>query len=138
MLLLDSSLHVLLAEQHRQLLFLERRWSTPLASNLRFSAAVQEATKTAHALSGADTSVVFNWMPPAFAPTVITDKDESTDNDFQPSADIPANVYSLDSENLIAEDDLEGGDDVDDEESIEEASATILWTLPVSSSLLII
>lgn len=77
-------------------------------------------------------------MPPAFAPTVITDKDESTDNDFQPSADIPANVYSLDSENLIAEDDLEGGDDVDDEESIEEASATILWTLPVSSSLLII
>lgn len=78
-------------------------------------------------------------MPPAFAPIVITDPDsESTGDGFQPGTDIPANIYSLDSENLIAEDDLDGGDDVDDEERIEEASATILWTLPVSSSLFII
>ncbi|KAF7967404.1 hypothetical protein HWV62_34409 [Athelia sp. TMB] len=132
-----SPLHVLLAEHRRQLLFLQKRWSTPLASNVRFESAVREATRTAQVLSGEDPELVLDWIVPPFVPTVVTVEDD-IDDDLghgeadAPAAESPASTLVLDSDNLIAEDELEGGDDtlLDDEHTIEIASAIISWTLP--------
>lgn len=125
-------MHPLLAEQRRQLLFLEHRWSTPLASGAQFQTAVKEATKTAKIILGEDPTIVLDWMPPMFAPTtVILEGHEDDTVDMLPVLDCLVSESQMrDSDTFIAEDELDGGDDID--ESVT-ASATILWTIPVSA-----
>ncbi|KZP33320.1 hypothetical protein FIBSPDRAFT_882069 [Athelia psychrophila] len=125
-------LHPLLFEQHRQLLFLEKRWSTPLASSARFQSAVQEAEKTAKAVIGEDPFIELNWMPTVLPPTTIT-VEEGTDGaiDMLPVPDFSVSESQiLDSDNLITEDELEGSDDRSDESLVENVSAVVSSTLP--------
>lgn len=56
----DCSLHVLLAEHRHQLLFLQKRWLTPLASDVRFHTTVQEATRTTQLILGEDPALVLD------------------------------------------------------------------------------
>ncbi|KZP28678.1 hypothetical protein FIBSPDRAFT_994208 [Athelia psychrophila] len=118
-----SSLHVLLAEQRRQLLFLLKRWSTPLASDIRFQTAAREATRTAQRLAGMEPEVVLDWMAPMLAPNVVMLEEDISDQVSEPEP----SAYPLDSDNLIVEDDLEDVDDAnsDDEVIIELASSTL-------------
>ncbi|KAF7971664.1 hypothetical protein HWV62_20634 [Athelia sp. TMB] len=128
----NSSLCTLLAEHRRQLWFLKERWSTPLASNARFQTAVQEATKTAQILLGEEPAVVLDWINPVIAQnTVIFDIDRTDDDAFISEAG-PVDGVALDSDNLIAEDELDARDDAlaDDENIIDNASAFVSWTLP--------
>lgn len=129
---LDSLLHVLLAERRRELCFLERRWSTPFVSDIRFRVACQEATKTAQILSGDDPALVLHWMDPTLATTVVTVEDDGEDDGESLQLDPPSVNYTLESDILIAEDELESGDDLEDDSLIEKADADVLWALPVS------
>lgn len=125
----DSSLHVLLSEHRRQLLFLEGRWSTSFTSAARLRTAVEQATKAAQILAGEDMTLALDWMVPEIAQTVITvDSDDKNTIDNDSTKAVP-----LDSDLLIAEDDLEGGDDAQHDDSIIEiASVAISWAVPVS------
>lgn len=125
-------LHTLLAEHQRQLLFLEKRWSTPLGSAIRSQTAVQDAAKTATILSGETPALELDWIAPTFAPTIVI-----LDDDDDRIPEPPASENPPDSETLIAEDELETGDDaqIDDDNLVEAASATLSWTLPVSLSI---
>ncbi|KZP28753.1 hypothetical protein FIBSPDRAFT_728861 [Athelia psychrophila] len=125
-----SSLNVLLAEHRRQLLFLEGRWSTPFTSAVRLRTAVEQATQVAQILSGEDTTLVLDWMVPAMVQTVITvdNDDDNTINNGNTKAVL------LDSDLLIAEDELPGVDDTyDDDDIIETASAAISWAVPTDT-----
>ncbi|KAF7976360.1 hypothetical protein HWV62_6913 [Athelia sp. TMB] len=127
-------LNSLLVEHRRRLLFLETRWSTPLASGVRFQTAVQEAARTAMTMRGEDSGTSLDWMVPATPSTIIT-VDDVEDTVDVPSASAPSSgKYQLDSDILIAEDELEDGDDQvngdSDEILVEKASAVLLWAVP--------
>lgn len=80
-------------------------------------------------------------MPTVLAPSTITVEDETEDTiDMFPVQDSSIGDESRipDSDNLIAEDELEGSDDRSDESVVENASAVVLCTLPVSPVLLIL
>ncbi|KAF7975585.1 hypothetical protein HWV62_9141 [Athelia sp. TMB] len=128
----NSSLRTLLAEHRRQLQFLQERWSTPLASNARFQTAVQEATKTAQILMGEEPVVVLDWIDPVVAQNNVIFDIDGTDDDAPISESGPVDGFTLDSDNLIAEDELDARDDAlaDDENVIDNASAFVSWTLP--------
>lgn len=121
-------MHVLLAEHRRQLLFLKGRWSTPFTSAVRLHTAVEQATKTAQILAGEDPTLALNWMVPAMAQTVIAvDCDDNNAINGDNAKTVP-----LDSDLLIAEDELEGEDDTHNHDSIiETASVAISWAVPV-------
>lgn len=76
---------------------------------------------------------MLDWIVPSLAPTVVTIEDNGADT-LDTSLEPSTGMHLLDSDNLIAEDELEGGDDalIDDNRAIELASSTILWHLPVS------
>lgn len=103
-------------------------------SDIRFRSTVEEAAKTALALSGAGSATELDWMPPTLAiPSILPEA--SVDNFSAPSDDdicSSINSISLDSDNLVAEDDLEDNEDVlHTDELIQKASAIIFWQLPV-------
>ncbi|KAF7977559.1 hypothetical protein HWV62_3356 [Athelia sp. TMB] len=130
---LYTSLHTLLNEKRRGLLFLEKRWTTPLASDLRFRSTVQEAAKTAQALSGAGSATELDWMPPNLATPSILPETSADDvlalpDDYTYSF---GNALAPDSDNLAAEDNLDDNEDVSRaDEVVNKASAVISWQLP--------
>lgn len=131
-ILTDSLLHVLLAEHRRELCFLEKRWSTPLVSDIRLRVAIQEAVKTAQVLAGEDPVMALHWKDPLFTTTAVTVVvvDDTTES-LQLPESLSVNC-TLDSDILIADDELEDGGDFDDDGLIEKANTVVLWTLPVS------
>ncbi|KZP13887.1 hypothetical protein FIBSPDRAFT_669407, partial [Athelia psychrophila] len=126
-----SLLHVLLAEHRRELCFLEKRWSMPLVSDIRLRVAIQEAVKTAQVLAGEDPVMALHWKDPLFTTTAVTvdDDDDDDDDNTTESLQLPESLSvncTLDSDILIADDELEDGGDFDDDGLIEKANTVLV------------
>lgn len=77
---------------------------------------------------------MLDWINPVVAQNTVIFDIDGTDDDAPISEAGPVDGVALDSDNLIAEDELDARDDAlaDDENIIDNASAFVSWTLPVS------
>lgn len=113
-----------------------------MVSAIRLHSSVQEAARVAHTLSGLGSLTELNWMPPTVASSyVINSSDvdgssEPSENFDEPALPL-ADTISPDSDNLVAEDDLDDAGDISDEDEIAKASALIQWCAPVSTFILL-
>lgn len=114
-----------------------------MISSIRLHSSVQEAARVAHTLSGLGSLTELNWMPPTVTSSYIINSSDDNGSS-QPSEDsygpVPpfSDRISPDSDNLVAEDDLDDAEDISDDDEIAKASALIKWTLPVSIFILLV
>ncbi|KAI0694788.1 hypothetical protein C8Q76DRAFT_634071 [Earliella scabrosa] len=101
-----STIAFLLQQRKAELLLLQARWRTPLASELRFIARTEEATSIAERLSGASSAQALTWVHLAFH--------DGQNNDDRPD---PEDSRWFDPEVIIVHDalaELVGDDDDED------------------------
>ncbi|KAI0703077.1 hypothetical protein C8Q76DRAFT_801927 [Earliella scabrosa] len=100
-------IHFLLQQKRTELLLLQARWRTPLASEVRFVAHTNEAIRIAESVSGTSQTQALSWVH-------FTFQDEPSDGDGRHD---PEEGHA-DSETIIAQDtiiQLIGGDEDDDD-----------------------
>lgn len=115
-------LHPLLHEHLIQLRLLRPLWTSSLQSNIRIKSAISNAADVANHILGTQPSAeTLNWMPTVTQTGILTSQEAQE-------------RYSEDSEGLLmAEDDLE--DEIagllDSDVTVEDATAEVVWKLPV-------
>ncbi|KAI0746147.1 hypothetical protein C8Q76DRAFT_605599, partial [Earliella scabrosa] len=104
-----ARIHFLLEQRKTELLLLQARWRTPLASELRFATNTTEAVRIAHQVSGIGQAPALTWVH-------FTFQDEPTDCDGR----LDMEDTPFDSDTVLAQDaitELIGDSDDDDEQS---------------------
>lgn len=119
----DHLLHPLLQEHRIQLRLLQPQWTSVLQSDVRIKSAISNAAETADRILGIQPSPTLDWVP-----TVIA---HVTDADISPSPEVNERVE--DSEGVMVEDELEDEMEglMDSESMDEDATAELVWSLPV-------
>ncbi|KAI0701749.1 hypothetical protein C8Q76DRAFT_633393 [Earliella scabrosa] len=107
-----ARVHFLLEQKKTELLLLQARWRTPLASEIRFTTNTTEAVRIAHQISGIGQAPALTWVH-------FTFQDEPTDYDGR----LDTEDALFDSETILAQDaiaELIGDSDDEDEQGSDE------------------
>lgn len=118
----------MLRQRRSHLLQLQTRWTTPLASSLRFVSRAKDALKTAIALSGGSQLPTAYWLNTT--PLVVAEREgELDDVEFTE----PQDLLAFESERATLADILEGDADaenVDDFDYVTDTDIVIVWEAP--------